>query len=79
MKDTEEQLKDLLEQITPIPPDFDGNSDLIEDLALESIQVMEFVMEAEDHFDIAIAQDKLADVRTLSQLVAVIEDLRGAA
>lgn len=79
MKDTEEQLKELLEHITPIPPDFDGNSDLIEDLALESMQVMEFVMEAEDHFDIAITQDKLANVRTLSQLVAVIEDLRGAA
>lgn len=79
MKDTEQQLKELLEHITPTPPDFDGNSDLIEDLALESIQVMEFVMEAEDHFDIAIAQDKLADVRTLSQLAAVIEDLRGTA
>lgn len=79
MKDTEQQLRDLLEHIASLPPDFDGNSDLIEDLALESMQVMEFVMEAEDHFDIAIAQDRLADVRTLSQLAAVIEDLRGAA
>ena len=79
MTDTEQQLSTLLGRIIELPPAFGPQSDLIDDLALESMQVMEFVMEAEDHFDIAIAQDRLADVRTLAQLAVVIEKLRGSA
>ncbi len=77
MTDIEQQLSTLLGHITELPAAFGPDSDLIEDLALESVQVMEFVMEAEDHFDIAIAQDRLADVRTLAQLASVIEKIRG--
>jgi acyl carrier protein len=75
VNDIELQLSTLLGQITALPEGFDADSDLIDDLALESMQVMEFVMEAEDHFDVAIAQDRLADVRTLGQFAAVIEKL----
>lgn len=79
MTDIEQQLSTLLGRITELPPGFAPDSDLIDDLALESMQVMEFVMEAEDHFDIAIAQDRLADVRTLAQFAAVIGKLRESA
>lgn len=79
MTDIEQQLSTLLGRIAELPPGFGPDSDLIDDLALESMQVMEFVMEAEDHFDIAIAQDRLADVRTLAQFAAVIGKLRESA
>jgi len=79
VSDIEHQLSTLLGHITELPDSFNADSDLIDDLALESMQVMEFVMEAEDHFDVAIAQDRLADVRTLAQLATVIEKLRGPA
>jgi len=79
VSDIEHQLSTLLGHITELPDSFNADSDLIDDLALDSMQVMEFVMEAEDHFDLAIAQDRLADVRTLAQLAAVIEKLRGPA
>ncbi|MEZ5597907.1 MAG: acyl carrier protein [Pseudomonadales bacterium] len=75
MTETEQQLATLLARIVPLPADFDAQSDLIDGLAMESMQVMEFVMEAEDHFDVAIAQDKLADVRNIAQLDVIIEQL----
>lgn len=73
--EVEKQLSALLGHITELPAGFGPDSDLIDDLALESMQVMEFVMEAEDHFDVAIAQDRLADVRTLRQFATVIDKL----
>lgn len=75
LTETEQQLATLLARIVPLPADFDAQSDLIDGLAMESMQVMEFVMEAEDHFDVAIAQDKLADVRNIAQLAVIIEQL----
>ena len=50
-------------------------TDLISDLALESVQIMEFMVEVEDHYDIAISLEALADIRTLGQLAQVVSDM----
>jgi len=36
--------------------------------------VMEFVMEVEDHFDVIIEQQALADVRTIRQLAQAVRE-----
>jgi acyl carrier protein len=41
------------------------------DLGLDSVAVMDFVMDIEDHFDISIPLDRIAEVET-------VEDLRSA-
>ncbi len=50
---------------------------LIADLGLESIQVIEFLCEVEDHFDLAIDEDSLADVHTIADLAAVVVRIGG--
>ena len=50
----------------------DLDTDFVSGLGLESIQVMEFVMEVEEKFDIAIDLDTLSNVRSLRGLAAVV-------
>lgn len=47
-------------------------TDLVNDLALESVQIMAFVTDVEDHFDIAIELESLASIHRLDELAAVV-------
>lgn len=51
---------------------------LVGDLGLESIQVIEYLCEVEDHFDLAIDEATLADVQTIADLAAVIKKLQAS-
>ena len=66
------ELRELLAGITSLPPDFSSDTDLLDALALESTQIMEFVMEVEDRFDIIIDQRQLAEVRNVAQMAVVV-------
>jgi len=57
-------LRDFIETEKVLNPD----TKLVDDLGLESIQIMQLVAEIEDVFDISISLTGLADVRTLSDL-----------
>ena len=43
------------------------------DLSIDSVSVMDFVMEVEDHFEIDIPLNILAETRTMNDLVTVVE------
>ena len=74
MKETESQLCQLLRSALDKEfPDLTAATDLVDDLALESIQVMDFIAEVEDHFDILIEVDRLANIRTLAELAELVE------
>jgi acyl carrier protein len=51
-------------------------SDIAHDLAVDSLALMNIVMELEDSFDISIPLDRLAQVQTVGDLAALIGDLR---
>lgn len=53
------------------------DSALVADLGLESVQIIEFLCEVEDHFDIVIGEDSLADVVTVSDLAELVYHLLG--
>ena len=75
MTETESKLCQLLRSTLDREfPDLGATTDLVDDLALESIQVMDFIAEVEDHFDILIEVDRLASIRTLSELAAVVDE-----
>ena len=75
MNETESQLCQLLRTALDKEfPDLTAATDLVDDLALESIQVMDFVAEVEDHFDILIEVDRLANIRTLAELAKLVEE-----
>ena len=46
------------------------------DLELDSVMVMELMMELEDHFDISIPLNSLPDVNTVSDLAIEISKLK---
>ncbi|WP_077045128.1 acyl carrier protein [Pseudomonas sp. KK4] len=51
------------------------DTDLAQDLGMESIKVMDMLMELEDEFDISIHLNILMDVRTPAQLSHAILNL----
>ena len=49
-----------------------------EDLGLDSVAMMDFVMEIEDKLDISVPLDKIAEVETLGDLIATVQQLKVA-
>lgn len=48
-------------------------TDISGDLNIDSVTVMDFVMEVEDHFDIEIPLNVLSETRTIDDLAGVVE------
>ncbi|HUS54208.1 MAG TPA: acyl carrier protein [Thermohalobaculum sp.] len=53
----------------------DLSSNVVEDTGLDSVSVMDFVMELEDEFDITIPLDRIAEVGTVGDLADAVEVL----
>ena len=47
-------------------------TNMVSDLQLDSFQVMEFMLEVEDHYDIAIDLESLSNTQTVLDLAAVV-------
>jgi len=47
-------------------------TNMVADLQLDSFQVMEFMLEVEDHYDIAIDLESLSNIQTILDLAAVV-------
>ena len=52
------------------------STNMVTELQLVSVQVMEFMLEVEDHFDIAIDLDSLSNIHTINDLAGVVITLR---
>ena len=70
----ERTLCELLGQTVTLPGPVTAATDLLDELALASAQVMEFIMDVEDHFEIVIEQERLAEVRTIGQLAEAVRE-----
>lgn len=68
-------LRAALPQARPLS----DSTHIIEDLGLDSVAVMDFVMEIEDKLDISVPLDKIAEVETLGDLIATVQRLKEAA
>jgi acyl carrier protein len=49
-----------------------ASTNMVTDLQLDSFQVMEFMLEVEDHFDIAIDLESLSDIQTITDLATIV-------
>mgnify|MGYP001601135394 CR=1 FL=1 len=65
-------IRDALKTVRPDAVNVAGGADLSRELGLDSVQVMDLIMEIEDHLDISVPVELLADARTLDQLGAGI-------
>jgi len=47
-------------------------TNMVTELQLDSFQVMEFMLEVEDHFDVAIDLESLSNIQTIKDLAGVV-------
>jgi acyl carrier protein len=73
MTDTIDQLCKLLQPFNTKNIALTPETDISTDLNIDSVTVMDFVMEVEDHFDIEIPLNVLSETRTLGDLATVVE------
>ena len=66
-----------LQEVVGRPVAVSDDTDIVNDLGLDSLAVMNFVMALEDEYDIYMPLDRMAEVQTVGDLVRTIEDLRG--
>ena len=52
-------------------------TNMVTELQLDSFQVMEFMLEVEDHFDIAIDLESLSNILTINDLARVVIAAQG--
>ena len=69
-----EQLCALLEPFNVGKVTLGRETDISADLNIDSVTVMDFVMEVEDKFDIDIPLNLLSETRTLDDLAVVVEN-----
>ena len=55
-----------------------GGTVITDDLGLDSLSVMNFVMEIEDEMDVSVPLDRLANIRTVDDLARCLVELSGS-
>lgn len=73
MTDTAAQICKLLEPFNANGTVLSPRTDISSDLNIDSVTVMDFVMEVEDHFDIEIPLNVLSETRTVEDLARVVD------
>ncbi|MDR9389528.1 MAG: acyl carrier protein [Wenzhouxiangella sp.] len=68
-------INEALDAALPEHPTLDWDVALSATAGLDSIQIMNLVMEIEDHLDVSVPVDVLADAHTLNQLAERLVEL----
>ena len=79
MADYQQILERLYTHLRPMAPKgttLDEDTDLISELGLDSVNVMDLLLEVEEDFDLSVPLNVLADIRTLRDLAHAIIRLR---
>ena len=71
-----ETVRDYLAQQLEVDPALiTPDTDIIDDLEADSLDLVELIMTLEDHYDIVLTDDKTAGVRTVGQVVKMLEGI----
>lgn len=57
------------------PVEIDGQTQIVQDLGLDSLAVMNLMLAIEDSFDISIPLNRVAEIVTVDDLVHAVETL----
>ena len=71
-----DEISAIFEEVLGRPVVITDDTDIVEDLGMDSLGVMNFVMAIEDHYDLSIPLDRVAQIQTVSDLIHAVEDLR---
>ena len=75
----DQAIREAVESALPELGHVDFDATLTGDVGLDSVQVMDLVMEIEDRLDVSIPVEVLAEVRTLNELAARLDAMTGDA
>ena len=67
--------KVLAAQLEVDPELITADTDIMDDLGADSLDLVELVMSLEEHYDIVLTDDKTANVRTVGQVVEMLETI----
>jgi acyl carrier protein len=71
-------LCDRLSSLTNSNAQISPETNLISQLSIDSIKLLNLIMEVEDAFDISIPINALADVQTVRELVNLVHKIKSA-
>lgn len=74
--DTLQQLCQRLENFTSSDTDISPDMSLVNQLAIDSIKLLNLIMEIEDTFDISVPINALVDVQTVRDLADLIHKIK---
>lgn len=77
--DIETEIVELLARKVPPGVNLSAQTRIVGGLGLDSVAILDFIMEIEDRFDISIPLDRIAEVQTVAELSRAIEGLRRGA
>ena len=74
-----ETVRELLaHQLEIDPAQIGPQTDILEDLGADSLDIVELVMAIEEEYDIVITDERAANVRTVEQLVEMLAGILGS-
>jgi len=68
-----DKLSELLQPFNEKQVVLKPQTEIAVDLAIDSVSVMDFVMEVEDHFDMDIPLNVLSETHTMIDLISVVQ------
>ena len=70
-------LTEMLQKLSNTNIELSEATAIVKDVGLESIQVIEYLCEVEDYFEIIINEEKVAQAETIGDLADVVRELKG--
>ena len=67
-------LEIIAEQVNRSVDELDPSMDFIDDLNMDSIELVELIVSVEDEFDIEIDEDRLEKVRSIGDVLDLLEE-----
>jgi acyl carrier protein len=74
--DIEAQIVGLLTQRVPAGINVSAQTQIVGGLGLDSVAILDFIMDLEDRFDISIPLDRVAEVQTIAELSRAVAALK---
>ena len=72
---TIDKVKQLIaDQLCIAVEDIKDDANIIEDLGADSLDIVELLMSFEDEFKVSIPDEKLEELKTIPQIVAIIDE-----
>lgn len=77
-RDIEAEILQMLSGRLPAGIQVSGETRIVQGLGLDSVAILDFIMDLEERFDVSIPLDRIAEVQTIGELSRAVETLTGA-